>query len=121
MSFKQEFHDRGMKKWGGFYLSEHSATQEKQAQNEKNKPLQKPQLETAAIEQLLNTAIVKQLEVAIQIEQVDMDGNYSPDTVGPISGSDEQGLYIGSTKILFDEIRHVELLTQKKWSTLKDD
>lgn len=33
--FKYDYHDRGIKKWGGFFLSEHTAELKKQAAAER--------------------------------------------------------------------------------------
>lgn len=62
---------------------------------------------------------LKRRPVAIQLEQLDMEGKYLDDVVGMIKGYDELGIYIDDQKVDYDEIRHVELYDWHKWSELK--
>lgn len=116
----EEFHDRGIKKWAGFYLSEHTAAQESLAAERKTANHQKQQMDTDEIASIINDAILKNKQVAVQIEAVDYNGNYSDDIVGMIAGGDEMGIYIGDNKVNFDEIRNVEFINIKKWTHLDE-
>ena len=116
MSYGEIYKDRGMVKWGGFYLSEHTEMMENQTKTEANVARQKPQMETAAIKQIMEEAVIKHKKIAIQIEERDLDGHYKPDIVGFIQGNDELGIYVGSTKVAYDEIRHVAFSNELKWS-----
>lgn len=112
--FESEFSDRGMMKWGGFILSEHTTLQET-IQKQEIHPLPKQQMSREAISDIIELALTKHQEVSIQREAITLDGNYFPSIKGFISGYDALGLYIHSTKVDYDEIRHIELLTQTKW------
>lgn len=87
-----EFRDRGIKKWTGFYLSEHTAARKAE---EKIKQKSNPQKEA-----------------------VDSEGKYYDDVIGQLSGFDELGIYVGGEKIDCDEIRNVEMINVSKWSDI---
>lgn len=112
--FDSEFSDRGMMKWGGFILSEHTALQETLKKEELH-PIPKEQMSIEAISDIIQIAITKHEKISIQREAITLDGEYFPSINGYISGYDELGFYIDSTKVDYDEIRHAEILPTKKW------
>ena len=89
--FNETYQDRGTIKWMGMYLSEHTASLE----TEKKKLLKvvtvKPRMRSEDIEKVIDTAILRSSLVAIQLEAVDDDGNYSEDIIGELEGYDELG------------------------------
>lgn len=119
MSYGESYQDRGMVKWAGFYLSEHTDTLNDQITREKNCPQQKMQMDIDEIGTILSEAQRRNKEIAIQIEERDSNGYYKPDTVGVIKGFDELGIFVGNTKIGYDEIRHVAFSNDLKWSDTK--
>ena len=119
MSYGESYQDRGMVKWAGFYLSEHTDTLNDQMTREKNCPQQKMQMDIDEIGTILSEAQRRNKEIAIQIEERDSNGYYKPDTVGVIKGFDELGIFVGNTKIGYDEIRHVAFSNELKWSDTK--
>lgn len=116
----EEYHDRGIKKWAGFYLSEHTAAQEKLTDERQKSNPQKQQLDPQEIALVVNEAILKNKSVAVQIEAVDQNGCYKDDIVGLVAGGDELGIYIDNTKVDFDEIRNIQFISLKKWTHLTD-
>ncbi|ALV20817.1 MULTISPECIES: hypothetical protein [Carnobacterium] len=122
MSFlNEEYRDRGIKKWAGFYLSEHTAVQEKLSSERTKVNQQKRQMNQGEIEIVINESIVKNKSVAIQLENVDQNGFYYDDVVGHIVGGDELGIFINNTKVDFDEIRNIQFVVLKKWNNTDDD
>lgn len=122
MSFlNEEYRDRGIKKWAGFYLSEHTATQEKLLGERTKVNQQKRQMDQGEIEEVINESIVKNKTVAIQLENVDQNGLYYDDVVGHIVGGDELGIFINDTKVDFDKIRNIQFVVLKKWNNTDDD
>ena len=112
------YRDRGMKKWAGFILSEHTLEQEKYEKAKKKVNLPKPQMSPEDIYTTMQQAQIKNKRIAVQREAVDIEGNYYDDVVGLLKGADSRGIYIGTTRIDFDEIRNVELVDHTKWSEL---
>ncbi|EKT8876227.1 hypothetical protein CJ755_003086 [Listeria monocytogenes] len=119
MSYGESYQDRGMVKWAGFYLSEHTDTLNDQMTREENCPQQKMQMDIDEIGTILSEAQRRNKEIAIQIEERDSNGYYKPDTVGIIKGFDELGIFVGNTKIGYDEIRNVAFSNDLKWSDTK--
>ena len=119
MSYGESYQDRGMVKWAGFYLSEHTDTLNDQMTREKNCPQQKMQMDIDEIGTILSETQRRNKEITIQIEERDSNGYYKPDTVGLIKGFDELGIFVGNTKIGYDEIRHVAFSNDLKWSDTK--
>ena len=117
---KSVYEDRGMLKWlTGFFLSDHTATMKADVAERSRVNEQKPQMYPHEIQHVLEHARLKRRSVAIQLEQLDMEGKYLDDVVGMIKGYDELGIYIDDQKVDYDEIRHVELYDWHKWSELK--
>ena len=111
-----EYQDRGMKKWRGFFLSEHTTEQEKIQTGLTHSNSPKPQMTEQEIGEVLQVARLKNKSVAIQIEAIDNEGNYYDDIIGPLKGADSLGIYVGNEKIHYDEMRHIELVEHIKWS-----
>lgn len=120
IELNRHYHDRGMKKWAGFYLSEHTAIIESAKTTRRKENPQKPQMSVEEISTLLHHAQLKVIQVSIQLESVDGEGRYDDDVVGQVAGYDELGIYINREKVGYDEIRHVELYQPLKWSDLSD-
>lgn len=116
----KEYHDRGIKKWAGFYLSEHTAVQEKLTDERHEVNPQKQQMDPQEIALVVNESILKNKSIAIQIEAVDQNGYYKDDVVGLVVGGDELGIYVNDTKVDFDEIRNIQFISLKKWTHLTD-
>lgn len=111
-----QYHDRGMKKWAGFFLSEQTAEQEKIQKGLAHANSQKAQMSEQEIGEVLQTARIKNKSVAIQIEAIDNEGNYYDDIIGSLKGADSLGFYVGNEKVHYDEIRNIELVDHVKWS-----
>lgn len=113
------YEDRKLLKWNGFYLSEHTAQMDaKKAAKAYSWPA-KPTLSPTEIDRILYEARLKDKNIAIQKEEVNEEGHYLPDITGKIQGYDTLGIYIANQKIDYDEIRNVEFITVKKWSSLE--
>lgn len=120
MSYGDSYDDRGMVKWAGFYLSEHTDLMNKDDKKRLTSPSQKPQMELGEINKIMEEARLKDKSVCIQMEARDLNGNYYPDIIGKIKGFDELGIYMEETKIGYDEIRNVCLYSHIKWQSSKE-
>lgn len=113
-----DYHDRGIKKWNGFYLSEHTAIINAENAAARKTVPKKKRMTEAEISQVLEFAFNNRRQIVVQLEIVDSEGKYNDDTIGFIEGFDELGLMIGPEKVHYDEIRNIELLNFKKWSDM---
>lgn len=112
-----EYQDRGMKKWAGFYLSEHSAIQETEELDRNQQIHQKPQMSEEEINQVLLDATTYQKLVRIQVAEI-INGQYLPDIVGFYRGSAEEGFYIDDSLLRIEEIHHISVEEPIKWSNV---
>lgn len=107
--FRHEYHDRGMQKWMGFYLSDHTAAIKQQQSTETatlTRKLRTQQSETV-IGELLAQAYATHKPVSIQLNELD-GGIPQPDIVGIVSGYiDNEIVIAGTTTVPLDEIRNV--------------
>lgn len=112
------YNDRGLLKWLGFYLSDHTELINKEKAIAMKFNPAKQSMESSEIKEVINQAIMRQQIVAIQKEERDMNGNYPDDVVGIIEGGDELGLFISGHKVNYDEIRNIQIIPFSKWSDL---
>lgn len=111
--FEHLYQDQGMKKWGGFYLSDHTAVlhQNAQANAEQLQRTLKPQMSSDEITKIINLALVKNLPVQLQLNTLMLqDGEFIMREIltGMISGADN-GFYLDGMLIAFDEIYWIQL------------
>lgn len=111
-----EYNDRGRLKWAGFYLSDHTEKIDTDIEQRANQNLTKEQMTSEEITAILNVAVLKRKTVCIQIEERDSEGYYPDDIIGKVNGYDELGIFVGDHKVHYDEIRHIELYQEQKWS-----
>lgn len=117
---KSVYDDRGMMKWlNGFFLSDHTAAMKKDVAERSKVFEQKPQMDGHEIEKVLQHAQIKNIPVAVQLNSLNQESVYSEDTIGKVRGFDSLGIYIDNKRVLYDEIRNVELYDWHKWSELK--
>ena len=110
--------DRGMKKWLGWILSDHSAYMESQAVDEIPTP-EKPEQKASVIDQTLQTAWEQGQVVAIQLNAL-YDGQYRRDLEGPILGYADGQIYLQRKdglvlSVQVEDIRHIDVLDATKW------
>lgn len=114
--FFDNYHDRGMKKWAGFFLSEHTATMESLTAKEKKPNYAKPMMEINEITLSLHEAITKGKQISVQLLETNLEGFYPDDIIGKVQGYDNQGVYISGVPIKLENIRNVEFYSHLKWS-----
>ncbi|MFS7207039.1 hypothetical protein [Carnobacterium divergens] len=118
--FNERYKDRGVVKWQGMFLSEHNSSMDQIQKELKHTVPKKEQMSFEKISEVLNAAVVNNKSMAIQLESVDADNNYSDDIIGKLQGHDELGLWVSGTKVNYDEIRNVEFYDEIKWSSLDE-
>ena len=114
--FGQLYQEQGMKKWGGFYLSDHTAARQREAKAAAAIAArqQHEQMTVSAMMALVQIAIEKNLPVTAQRNT----GTYNlagelvlPALInGPITGYTTNQLRIAQTILTWEEIRWLQLL-----------
>lgn len=119
MEAKQVYQDRGMMKWIGFYLSDHTAVLDQESKERNHINIEKEQMTLEEIGEVLQQAYLKNKRIAIQLETLNDEGNYLDDLVGKIFGQKEEQIYLneeerGMLHLTIEQIHHVEILGSKK-------
>lgn len=113
--FDHDYVDRGMLKWQGYYLSDHTSALKKEAAVKHEQHLAKPQQSAVTITTILAQAFVKRQQVSIQCLSHRSDGQLMADITGTVLGYQENDVYLSHDQhVAINEIRHVEILLQHK-------
>ncbi|WP_437696745.1 hypothetical protein ACSOCI_12330 (plasmid) [Levilactobacillus brevis] len=89
--FKNDYHDRGMLKWQGFFLSDHTSAIKKEAAQDI--PVLRPEMNQSEIGRILNDSWESCTKVSIQLNQV--NGNAFPVEInGYVKGYQEDKICI---------------------------
>lgn len=116
MKLNDYYHDRGIVKYNGFFLSEHTADLNKE-QKETNKVIAaKEQMSEELIFEIIDFAIFKNKKIAVQLNIKDIEGNFMDDVVGFIKGYDEDEIYLSEDMTVpLSQIRHVIEIENSVW------
>lgn len=106
--FEHDYHDRGMMKWQGFYLSDHTAALNQQNQQLNAVYVPRPQQSLAELTQVLADAYQSQQLVTIQLKMVDQNNHHLPDITTLIHGYNANDIVVDSDCFVpLQEIRNV--------------
>lgn len=110
--FEQDYHDRGMVKWQGYYLSDHTedvARYSSEALRRSKQQLYENQ-SPKQISELLKQAYDDQSDVTIQLSVTNESGLTSELITGKIKGyTNQHTVFINHTELLIDAINHVKI------------
>ncbi|CWW11475.1 MULTISPECIES: hypothetical protein [Listeria] len=111
------YQDRGIKKWQGFFLSEHNEQMDQQQASIRLK--WREAMSSECIESVLSAAITHQSSLVIQKKPLNADAFPEPDIIGRISGVDGETIFIQSTagiiSLSFSSILNIEERKLEKW------
>lgn len=114
------YKDRGIVKWFGMMLSDHSEALKKEAMNSRQIEIKaKEEMTEGEIANVLHKAFVTNTPILIQAN-VMRDGNYYKDLECKVSGYVENQIYFilkdeRSTSCTLEEIRNVEFMDVIDW------
>lgn len=103
---KYDYHDRGMMKWQGFYLSDHTSARTKKSNEEKSKQALTHAIKMTSheIAEVINSAIMKSTPVSIDLSTKNIDGTLLEPVTGLIDGWYEDNLIINDAKVNIADI-----------------
>lgn len=112
------YNDRGMMKWMGWLLSDHSAFMEN-AKGKERTHLVKPEMSWTKINGNLKIAWERSEMVVVQLNTIE-NSAYSPEIKGTVIGFNAGQIYLlmedGDTRLIHvEDIRYVELANNIKW------
>lgn len=110
--------DRGMAKWLGWILSDHSAYMEQEAIKERP-ILAKKEMTAEEVEAVLQQAWLHTRPISVQLN-IEFNQHYQADIRGMMVGFADGQIYLQDQEgvensVQVDLIRHVELLEVQKW------
>lgn len=99
--FSHDYQDRGMVKWQGYYLSDHTEDVKKKEALELARQNRKrmPEMTLPDMTAILFDAFGRHEEVAVQENYSDTDGAVPPIITGLVTGYTDSDIIIGDTRI----------------------
>lgn len=111
--FFKHYQDRGMKKWSGFFLSDHSLKINKSNAQRSTVYPKKSEMTQIEVSTTLLQAFSNHYSVSIQLKNIDDNGNFSADIVGFVEGyQDNDTIIVSGQKVNLEEINHVEVMVK---------
>ncbi|WP_439442677.1 hypothetical protein ACSMFR_08270 [Listeria aquatica] len=112
---KKTYIDRGMMKWSGFYLSDHTAQMEEESQKRKQIFVAKNEMSLEQIGEVLEEAFSKGSVVSLQMAELNEEHVYEADLTGKVISFLENRIYVqekmGAIQIVsIEKIRHAEII-----------
>jgi hypothetical protein len=104
----KNYKDRGIMKWAGFYLSDHTAAlgKEKVKRDHVNVRREKQSLEE--ISECLFESFIYRYAVSVQLDVLDKNDEFVDDIRGVVDGFEEDDVYIAKVKFSIEDVRNVE-------------
>ncbi|MGX6407533.1 hypothetical protein [Lactiplantibacillus plantarum] len=115
--FRHDYHDRGLMKWQGFYLSDHTAALNQQKVHDQQQYPAKPQQSLSIIGQILSTAYTQNQPVNLQLNSVDQNNQHFATITTPILGYNAATIVIANHQFInINDIQHIELVRSTNWT-----
>lgn len=108
--FFRTYQDRGMKKWQGFFLSDHTSTLRKDRQQKAMTYPKKAEMSAEEVSAVLFKAFSDHYQVSVQLKTRDKEGLYKADIVGFVQGYQDDEIIINGKAINLDGINHIEMV-----------
>ncbi len=108
--FDRVYRDRGMTKWQGYYLSDHTSALNKEKAAAAITYPPRPVQSLTVIGAQLATAYASNAPVSVQLTAIAPDGALGPDIMGMVRGYTETDVIIGTTELNLETIRNVQML-----------
>ncbi|MBS0936336.1 hypothetical protein [Lactiplantibacillus plantarum] len=107
--FDFDYHDRGMVKWQGFYLSDHQIALKKEKAIRDKQHFLAPQQSLETVSSRLGDAYYYQYPVIIQLSELNTNGDPIPDIQTLIHGYNGDTIVIDNDQFIsLSKINHIE-------------
>lgn len=109
--FLHEYHDRGMMKWNGFYLSDHTSKFKKMAKTDQINRDRKhsEQMSEAEIVAVINQAVIKKQVVTVERNIRNLNNEIPEFIIGIIDGFMDDEIFVGQKGIKLEEIYSIKV------------
>lgn len=104
--FAHDYHERGMVKWQGYFLSDHTEDVKKKTEEEKAAMQRQrmPEMALIDITNILMHAYANTQIVRVQTNSKSNSGVIPPIIEGPVKGYTDNGVIIGESEIPLDDL-----------------
>ena len=109
-NFFKHYHDRGMVKWAGFYLSDHQLKIRQKKQQESYVEPKQAEMSLHDISQILFKAFSEERRVSVQLNFLNQEGRRERSYTGHVLGVAHDKVIIDNHIFMLAEINHVEIL-----------
>lgn len=108
--FFKNYQDRGMKKWAGFYLSDHTAKINQDNKRRNTIYVKKKPMDQIDIRAILMRSFGEHRKVSVQLKELSIDNDLQADIVGFVEGYREDTAIISGNLVLIDYINHIDFI-----------
>jgi hypothetical protein len=108
--FFRTYQDRGMKKWAGFYLSDHTTKINQDKKRRDTVYVKKKTMSQKDIRAILLKSFGEHRKVSVQLKDLSIDNDLQADIVGFVDGYQEDTVIISGNLVLIEDINHIEFI-----------
>lgn len=106
--FFRNYQDRGMKKWAGFFLSDHSLKINKDNQKRRTVYCKKSPMTQNEIRKSLMKSFAEHRQIAVQIKEITEDNQVKPNIIGFVEGYQGDAAIISNHFVNINDINHID-------------
>lgn len=111
--FFRNYHDRGMVKWAGFYLSDHVLKMHKKSKADAYVEIKKAEMSPEEVSKVLLKAFGESRIVSVQMRILNKEGELFRSFQGHVLGVDEDNVMIADHIVEIEEINYIEIIDKK--------
>ena len=108
--FFRTYQDRGMKKWAGFYLSDHTAKINQDNKKRNTIYVRKTPMDQKDIRAMLLKSFGEHRKVSVQLKDLSIDNDLQAYIVGFVEGYQEDTAIISRNLVLIEDINYIEFI-----------
>lgn len=113
-NFFKNYHDRGMQKWGGFFLSDHTVQINKDTQKANTTYKKETEMDLQEISRTLLKAFSNHYKIRLQLKNRNYNNEFRKDITGFVNGYHNSQIIISGYAVEIEDINHVDILRPNK-------
>lgn len=113
-NFFKNYHERGMQKWGGFFLSDHTVQINKDNQKANTTYKKETEMDLEEISKILFKSFSNHYQIRLQLKNRNYNNEFRKDITGFVDGYHNSQIIISGYAVEIEDINHVEILRINK-------
>ena len=106
-NFFKNYHDRGMQKWGGFFLSDHTVQINKDNQKANTTYKKETEMDLEEISKILFKSFSNHYQIRLQLKNRNYNNEFRKDITGFVDGYHNSQIIISGYAVEIEDINHV--------------